>query len=220
MWSCSQAGVLACWNMMIPYLCPDLPDAQKEALKYGVKVPLVYTSVALRNWTAFKKLGINGASTPGMYHTGVRLEWPTVIGGYNPMPTSPEDPVLVRMTRTPCARSAAAIRPHHNRQLGRRGGRVHRCGDRSGAPRRDRIDRRQGDLTCASASRMSARRRFRRRTAARGRCGGSSSVVSPGGPPTAFFSGSSSPAATGSSWDWAPVCCAPPRRHRSRRSPS
>ncbi len=94
--------VLACWNMMIPYLCPDLPDKQKEALKYGVKVPLVYTSVSLRNWSAFKKLGINGASTPGMYHTGLRLEMPTVIGGYNPTPASPADPILARMTRTPC----------------------------------------------------------------------------------------------------------------------
>jgi spermidine dehydrogenase len=98
----AKAVVLACWNMMIPYLCPDLPEKQKEALKYGVKVPLVYTSVSLRNWTAFKKLGISGASSPGMYHTGVRLETPTVIGGYNPTPASPDDPILVRMSRTPC----------------------------------------------------------------------------------------------------------------------
>ena len=27
---------------------------------------------------------------------------PTVIGGYNPTPTSPDDPILVHMTRTPC----------------------------------------------------------------------------------------------------------------------
>jgi spermidine dehydrogenase len=94
--------VLACWNMMIPYLCPELPDKQKEALKYGVKVPLVYTSVALKNWTAFERLGISGAATPGMYHTGVRLEMPTVIGGYDPTPKSAGDPILVRMTRTPC----------------------------------------------------------------------------------------------------------------------
>ena len=98
----AKGVVLACWNMMIPFLCPDLPDEQKQALKYGVKVPLVYTSVALKNWAAFKKLGINGASSPGMYHTGARLEMPTVIGGYNPTPASPSDPVLVRMTRTPC----------------------------------------------------------------------------------------------------------------------
>jgi spermidine dehydrogenase len=98
----AKAVVLACWNGMIPYLCPELPAAQKEALSYGVKVPLVYTSVALNNWTAFKKLGINGASSPGMYHYGVRLEMPTVIGGYDPTPKSPDDPILVRMTRTPC----------------------------------------------------------------------------------------------------------------------
>src|SRR5262249_23250551 len=82
----AKGVVLACWNMMIPYLCPELPEKQKEALKYGVKVPLVYTSVALRNWRAFHQLGINGANTPGMYHSGVRLEMPTVIGGYDPTP--------------------------------------------------------------------------------------------------------------------------------------
>jgi len=98
----AKGVVLACWNGMIPYLCPELPEKQKEALKYGVKVPLVYTTVALRNWTAFQRLGINGATTPGMYHTGARLEMPTVIGGYNPTPASPQDPILVRMTRTPC----------------------------------------------------------------------------------------------------------------------
>src|SRR6201999_4351621 len=42
--------VLACYNMMIPYLCPELPDKQKEAMAYLVKTPLVYTHVALRNW--------------------------------------------------------------------------------------------------------------------------------------------------------------------------
>jgi spermidine dehydrogenase len=97
-----KAVVLACWNGVIPSLCPDLPATQQEALKYGVKVPLVYTSVSLKNWAAFKKLGINGATSPGMYHTGARLEMPTVIGGYNPTPKSPDDPILVRMTRTPC----------------------------------------------------------------------------------------------------------------------
>src|SRR5215467_12540354 len=35
--------VLACYNSMIPYLCPELPERQKEALSYLVKAPLVYT---------------------------------------------------------------------------------------------------------------------------------------------------------------------------------
>jgi spermidine dehydrogenase len=107
-----KAVVLACWNGMIPHLCPELPAAQKEALKYGVKVPLVYTSVALKNWAAFKKLGINGASSPGMYHYSARLEMPTVIGGYNPTPKTPDDPVLVRMNRTPCKPGLPAREQH------------------------------------------------------------------------------------------------------------
>jgi spermidine dehydrogenase len=97
----TNSVVLACWNMMIPYLCPELPPKQREALRYGVKVPLVYTAVALRNWTAFKKLEMRGVQTPGMYHSSLNLEQPTNIGEYRPT-LSPEQPILARMLRTPC----------------------------------------------------------------------------------------------------------------------
>ena len=49
----ARACVLACYNMMIPYLVPELPAVQQQALHSLVKAPLVYTSVALRNWRAF-----------------------------------------------------------------------------------------------------------------------------------------------------------------------
>ncbi len=94
--------VLACWNMTIPFIVPELPEKQREALRYGVKVPLVYTSVAVKNWQAMKKLGVSNVSTPGMYHTGIRLEQPTIIGDYRP-PVSPDQPILLRMSRTPCS---------------------------------------------------------------------------------------------------------------------
>jgi spermidine dehydrogenase len=96
-----KAAVLACWNMVIPYLCPDLPVEQKEALHYGVKVPLVYTVVGLRSWTAFHKLGIRGVSCPGMYHSSMNLDQGANIGDYKP-PESPDEPILVHMLRTPC----------------------------------------------------------------------------------------------------------------------
>jgi len=97
----SKAVVMACYNMMIPYLCPDLPDKQKEALHYLVKTPLVYTSVALRNWRAFKTLGVHDVYAPGMYHTYFRLN-PTIdVGAYKAV-RSPDDPILVHMVRTPC----------------------------------------------------------------------------------------------------------------------
>ena len=50
--------VLACYNAMVPYLCPELPASQKNALRYGVKAPFLYTHVAIRNWQPFQKLGI------------------------------------------------------------------------------------------------------------------------------------------------------------------
>lgn len=98
----AKGVVMACWNMMIPYVCPDLPAQQKEALRYGVKVPLVYTTVAVKNWRAFQKLGVQQISAPAMYHTRVNLELPTVIGSYNAQPKAVEDPALIRMLRTPC----------------------------------------------------------------------------------------------------------------------
>ena len=98
----AKGVVMACWNMMIPYVCPDLPAQQKEALHYGVKVPLVYTTVAVRNWRAFKGLGVRHISAPGMYHTRIELELPTVIGDYDAQPKSVDDPALIRMLRTPC----------------------------------------------------------------------------------------------------------------------
>ena len=96
-----KSVVMACWNMIIPYVCPDLPAKQKEALRYGVKVPLVYTTVAIKNWKAFQKLGTNTVLCPGMYHTNVSLDLAVNIGDYK-APSSPEEPILVRMTRTPC----------------------------------------------------------------------------------------------------------------------
>jgi spermidine dehydrogenase len=48
----AKVCVLACWNMTIPCLCPELPEVQKAALHSLLKKPLVYTSVALRNWRA------------------------------------------------------------------------------------------------------------------------------------------------------------------------
>jgi len=93
--------VLACYGMMIPYLCPELPDRQKDALSYLVKTPLVYTHVALRNWTAFSKLGVHQIVAPGSYHTHTALDFPVSIGQYQ-FPSNPEEPMVLFMLRTPC----------------------------------------------------------------------------------------------------------------------
>jgi spermidine dehydrogenase len=93
--------VLACYNMMIPYICPELPEKQKEAMAYLVKTPLVYTHVALRNWTSFSKLGVHQIVAPGGYHTYTAMDFPVSVGQYA-FPSDPEQPMVLFMLRTPC----------------------------------------------------------------------------------------------------------------------
>lgn len=93
--------ILACYNTMVPYLCPELPDTQKEALHYCVKEPLIYTHVAIRNWTSFHKLGIRQIMSPGSYHSFTMLDFPVSLGAYQ-FPSKPQDPMVLFMLRTPC----------------------------------------------------------------------------------------------------------------------
>ena len=93
--------VLACYNMMIPYICPELPDKQREALSYLVKAPLVYTHVALRNWTSFAKFNVHHIVAPAGYHTYTAMDFPVSLGQYQ-FPGKPEDPMVLFMLRTPC----------------------------------------------------------------------------------------------------------------------
>jgi spermidine dehydrogenase len=93
--------ILACWNMVIPYMCPELPQKQKEALAYGVKVPLVYTNVLIRNWEPFKKLGISYARCPGSYFESATLDFPVSMGEYH-FPDKPEDACVLHLEKVPC----------------------------------------------------------------------------------------------------------------------
>ncbi|HUE52671.1 MAG TPA: FAD/NAD(P)-binding protein [Terriglobales bacterium] len=97
----AKACVLACYNGMIPYLCPELPEKQRDALALLVKSPLVYTHVAIRNWTAFQKLGVYQIDAPGSYHNYVSLDFPVSLGDYK-FPGKPEEPAVLFMLRTPC----------------------------------------------------------------------------------------------------------------------
>jgi len=97
--------VLACYNAMVPYLCPELPEAQKKALKYCVKAPFLYTRVAIRNWEPFAKLGIHQIMAPGSYHSYVALDFPVSIGEYK-FPSKPEEPGVLFLLRTPCSPGA------------------------------------------------------------------------------------------------------------------
>jgi spermidine dehydrogenase len=93
--------VLACYNMIIPYLCPEMSAPQKEALAYAVKMPLVYTNVQIKNWTAFRKLGISAIYAPGAYFSNITLDFPVSMGDYH-YPKSPDESCLLHLLRVPC----------------------------------------------------------------------------------------------------------------------
>jgi spermidine dehydrogenase len=111
----ARSTVLACYNMMIPYLCPELPAAQKDALHKLVKTPLVYTSVALRDRQAFDALKVHRVHAPGCYHTYFHLNSHVNVGDYR-SPRSAQDPILVHMVRTPCK---PGLPEHEQNRVGR-----------------------------------------------------------------------------------------------------
>jgi spermidine dehydrogenase len=103
--------VLGCWNAVVPYLCPEIPKEQRDALAYGPKVPLVYTNVFIRNWTSFQKLGVQSVYSPSGYHTGVTLDFPVSLGSYH-HPRSPQEPMVLHLTRTPCSPGGSSREQH------------------------------------------------------------------------------------------------------------
>jgi spermidine dehydrogenase len=76
-----------------------------------VKVPLVYTSVGLRNWTAFQKVGVSSIYCPGAYWNSMNLNAAVDIGDYR-SPRSPEEPILLHLSRTPCKPGLPAREQH------------------------------------------------------------------------------------------------------------
>jgi spermidine dehydrogenase len=103
--------ILACWHVVIPHICDELPERQKVALASAAKVPLLYTNVALRNWKAFQKAGTNAVYAPGGYHTYMNLDLPVSIGGYE-CSRKPEEPVILHMMKTPCKPGQPARTQH------------------------------------------------------------------------------------------------------------
>ncbi len=95
------AVVLACWHAVIPYLTDELPSPQVEALRFAIKVPLVYTNVFVRNWTAFETLGVRRVLTPGFWHTAMSLDFPVSLGGYHHS-ERPEVPVVLHLEKSAC----------------------------------------------------------------------------------------------------------------------
>ena len=92
--------VLACYNNLIPALCPEMSDAQKSGLGYGVRVPFVYANILLENGRAFSELGVQITQCPYDPFQWVSAAPTVTSGGYEP-PRGPDDPMVVFMMASP-----------------------------------------------------------------------------------------------------------------------
>ena len=93
--------ILACYNSMIPHICPEVPDAQREAIAYAAKAPLVYINIAIRNWRAFADAGIDNIYIPNakLMHS-FRLDYPVSMGDYK-FSSGPDQPIVIHGTYIP-----------------------------------------------------------------------------------------------------------------------
>ncbi len=93
--------VMACYNNMLPYVCPEISANQVQSLAYATKIPLVYISIAVRNWNAFHELGFHSFHIPQsklMHSFG--MDFPVSMGGYN-FTTQPNQPTVLHGTFVP-----------------------------------------------------------------------------------------------------------------------
>ncbi len=92
--------IMACYNSIIPRLCPEMPESQKQALKNCVRAPLVYTNVLIRNWKSFVELGISRVNMPGFLHHNIRLDFPVSMGNYH-FSKNPDEPIVLHLQSAP-----------------------------------------------------------------------------------------------------------------------
>ena len=92
--------ILACYNGLIPHLCPEMPESQKAGLAYGVKTPFVYANVQVRNGKAFSKAGATLFQCPYDPFQWVSCAPTVAVGGFEP-PRGPDDPMVIFMMHSP-----------------------------------------------------------------------------------------------------------------------
>ena len=92
--------ILACYNGLIPHLCPEMPESQKAGLAYGVKTPFVYANVQVRDGKAFSKAGATLFQCPYDPFQWVSCAPTVSVGGFEP-PRGPDDPMVIFMMHSP-----------------------------------------------------------------------------------------------------------------------
>lgn len=109
--------ILACWNHMIPHLCPDLPPEQRAALEYPEKIPLAVINVGLRQWRPIAESGLAEVYAPGGFLSRFGLDFPVSMGGYR-YSGDPGEPVILDCWHAPAV-ADPALPPRERLRRGR-----------------------------------------------------------------------------------------------------
>lgn len=74
--------VLACYNRIIPHICPTLPRAQKQGLAQCIKRPMGTLNVLLKNGLAMERSGVAQSWLPGSLLQSVCVATGVNVGPY------------------------------------------------------------------------------------------------------------------------------------------
>jgi len=97
----ARHAVMACYNQMIPHLCPEATPAQSAAIAEATKIPFVLGTFALRNWQAFLDSGCYHVYSPGnVLFQYLHLDFPVSLGAYE-YPQRTDQPILVSAWHSP-----------------------------------------------------------------------------------------------------------------------
>jgi spermidine dehydrogenase len=94
------AAVFAGYNMMAPYLMPELPARQRAALALAVKAPQAYVKVVVRNWQPWVDRGVHEVTNPMGFFSRLKLDYPVSMGDYR-CPRRPDEPMVLHLVHVP-----------------------------------------------------------------------------------------------------------------------
>ncbi len=101
----AKRAIHAGYNMMLPYLMRELPEEQRSALAIGVKAPLVYAKLAVRNWQAWIDAGVHEVTNTSGFYARLKLDYPVSMGGYR-FARTPREPIVLHLVNVPLPEEA------------------------------------------------------------------------------------------------------------------
>jgi len=85
--------IMAGMNNVVPYMCPEMPEQQKQALHLSVRAANQQTNVLFRNWEAFVKAGTSNVNCPNAFYGRFGIGSSGSIDN-KPVTPDPSQPIL------------------------------------------------------------------------------------------------------------------------------